>query len=88
MKGLFVSLDGPGGAGKTTLARLVTDQLTAARVPVHATAEMLTADDIPVVTFDATTTHAESLATSLTNTILALRSSAWSSATAPPSTST
>jgi dTMP kinase len=38
-RGYFVTLDGPGGAGKSTLASLVTSQLTTAGVPVHATTE-------------------------------------------------
>lgn len=37
--GIFVSLDGPGGAGKSTTAALVRDQLTARGLQVHATAE-------------------------------------------------
>ncbi|MDN3351192.1 dTMP kinase [Actinomadura sp. DC4] len=38
-RGYFVTLDGPGGAGKSTLASLVTGQLNAVGVPVHATTE-------------------------------------------------
>jgi dTMP kinase len=38
-RGTFVSLDGPGGAGKSTTAALVCGQLTAAGLQVHATAE-------------------------------------------------
>ena len=37
--GIFVSLDGPGGVGKSTTARLVHDQLAARGLQVHATAE-------------------------------------------------
>ena len=36
---LFVTLDGPGGAGKSTLARLVAEQLATADVPALATRE-------------------------------------------------
>lgn len=39
MPGLFVTLDGPGGAGKSTLVRLLADHLTAAGYPVLATRE-------------------------------------------------
>ncbi|GAA2880971.1 hypothetical protein GCM10010517_43800 [Streptosporangium fragile] len=39
MPGLFVTLDGPGGAGKSTLAELVTARLTDAGVPALATRE-------------------------------------------------
>jgi dTMP kinase len=38
-RGIFVSIDGPGGAGKSTTARLVRDQLAAQGLQVHATAE-------------------------------------------------
>jgi dTMP kinase len=38
-RGLLVTVDGPGGAGKSTLVRLVADQLGAAGVRVHATTE-------------------------------------------------
>ncbi|GAA2407491.1 hypothetical protein GCM10010191_14780 [Actinomadura vinacea] len=38
-RGLLVSIDGPGGAGKSTLARLAADQLTAAGIQTLATAE-------------------------------------------------
>jgi Thymidylate kinase len=37
--GIFVSLDGPGGAGKSTTAALVRDQLAARGLRVCATAE-------------------------------------------------
>lgn len=37
--GIFVTLDGPGGVGKSTTARLVGDALTAAGLTVHATAQ-------------------------------------------------
>ncbi|SFK93006.1 thymidylate kinase [Streptosporangium canum] len=36
---LFVTLDGPGGAGKSTLVALVAEQLAAAGIPVFATRE-------------------------------------------------
>ena len=36
---LFITLDGPGGAGKSTLVALVAEQLTAAGYPVLATRE-------------------------------------------------
>jgi dTMP kinase len=39
MGGVFVTLDGPGGAGKSTLAGLVADRLAALGVPVVATRE-------------------------------------------------
>jgi dTMP kinase len=39
MGGLFVTLDGPGGAGKSTLAVLLADELAAAGVPALATRE-------------------------------------------------
>lgn len=39
MTGLFVTLDGPGGAGKSTLAGIVAEQLAAAGYPVLATRE-------------------------------------------------
>ena len=38
-RGLFVSLDGPGGTGKTTTTALVRDELTAHGLQVHHTAE-------------------------------------------------
>jgi dTMP kinase len=38
-RGLFVSLDGPGGTGKTTTAALVRDQLNARGLQVRLTAE-------------------------------------------------
>jgi dTMP kinase len=37
--GIFVSIDGPGGTGKTTTAALVRDRLVATGLHVHATAE-------------------------------------------------
>jgi dTMP kinase len=37
--GLFVTVDGPGGAGKSTLVRLVADQLRGAGIAVHPTTE-------------------------------------------------
>lgn len=37
--GLFVSLDGPGGSGKSTTAALARQQLTALGMPVRATTE-------------------------------------------------
>ncbi|GGS84227.1 hypothetical protein GCM10010156_48520 [Planobispora rosea] len=37
MPGLFVTLDGPGGAGKSTLTRLLGERLAAAGHPVHIT---------------------------------------------------
>lgn len=37
--GTFVSIDGPGGAGKTTTAALICQRLTACGLQVHATAE-------------------------------------------------
>src|SRR6185437_411501 len=37
--GLFVSIDGPGGSGKSTTVSLVCQQLTAMGLPVHATTE-------------------------------------------------
>ncbi|MET8006269.1 dTMP kinase [Nonomuraea glycinis] len=39
MGGLFVTLDGPGGAGKSTLAALIAGRLTAAGRPTLATRE-------------------------------------------------
>lgn len=39
MSGLFVTLDGPGGSGKTSLTRLVAAHLAAAGMPVHTTTE-------------------------------------------------
>src|ERR1700722_1254315 len=38
-RGLFVSLDGPGGTGKTTTAAIVRDQLAARGLAAHLTAE-------------------------------------------------
>lgn len=38
-RGLFVSVDGPGGVGKTTAIRLVAEQLESAGVAVHVTTE-------------------------------------------------
>jgi dTMP kinase len=37
--GLFVAIDGPGGSGKSTVAALITQELTGRGVPVHPTAE-------------------------------------------------
>lgn len=37
--GLFVSIDGPGGSGKSTTAALARQQLTTLGLPVHATTE-------------------------------------------------
>lgn len=37
--GLFVSLDGPGGSGKSSTAALARHELTALGLPVHATTE-------------------------------------------------
>lgn len=37
--GVFVSIDGPGGSGKSTTAALARQQLTALGLPVHATTE-------------------------------------------------
>ncbi len=37
--GLFVSIDGPGGAGKSTAVILIAEQLAAHGRPVHATTE-------------------------------------------------
>ncbi|MEV0675872.1 dTMP kinase [Actinosynnema sp. NPDC050436] len=39
LPGSLITLDGPGGVGKSTAARLVAETLTAAGVPVHATAQ-------------------------------------------------
>jgi dTMP kinase len=39
LAGTLITLDGPGGVGKSTAARLVVDTLTAARLPVHATTQ-------------------------------------------------
>lgn len=39
MTGLLVTIDGPGGVGKTTVTAAVVDQLRAADVPVHQTRE-------------------------------------------------
>ncbi|WP_055477678.1 dTMP kinase [Sphaerimonospora mesophila] len=39
MSGLFVALDGPGGAGKSTLARMLANHLADAGYPVLATRE-------------------------------------------------
>ncbi|MCK2241897.1 MULTISPECIES: dTMP kinase [unclassified Crossiella] len=38
LPGTLITLDGPGGAGKSTLTRLLTQRLRAAGWPVHATA--------------------------------------------------
>lgn len=38
-RGLLITLDGPGGAGKSTLVRLVTGELEAAGIATHATTE-------------------------------------------------
>jgi dTMP kinase len=37
--GVFVSVDGPGGVGKSTVVALVAEQLTGHRLPVHQTTE-------------------------------------------------
>jgi dTMP kinase len=37
--GMFVSIDGPGGVGKSTVVALLADRLAACGLPVHATAE-------------------------------------------------
>lgn len=39
MSGLFVTIDGPGGIGKSTLVKALADRLTADGRAVHATAE-------------------------------------------------
>jgi dTMP kinase len=39
VRGIFVSIDGPGGAGKSAIAALAREQLTARGLRVHATAE-------------------------------------------------
>ncbi len=39
VRGIFVSIDGPGGAGKSATAALAREQLTARGLRVHATAE-------------------------------------------------
>ncbi|SER92371.1 dTMP kinase [Actinokineospora terrae] len=39
LPGLLLTLDGPGGVGKSTTARLITESLAAAGVPVHATSQ-------------------------------------------------
>jgi dTMP kinase len=39
LQGTLITLDGPGGVGKSTAAKLVTDTLIAAGVPVLATAQ-------------------------------------------------
>lgn len=39
LPGTLITLDGPGGVGKSTAARLVADTLTAAGIPVHATTQ-------------------------------------------------
>ncbi|MFD9734636.1 dTMP kinase [Umezawaea sp. NPDC059074] len=39
LAGTLITLDGPGGVGKSTAARLVADALTAAGLPVHATTQ-------------------------------------------------
>ena len=38
-RGLLVTIDGPGGAGKSTLARRTAEQLSAAGIPATATAQ-------------------------------------------------
>lgn len=38
-RGHFITLDGPGGAGKSTLVRLVANRLDAAGIAAHATTE-------------------------------------------------
>lgn len=38
-RGIFVSLDGPGGAGKSTVAALIREQLAARGLGVHMTVE-------------------------------------------------
>lgn len=38
-KGVFISIDGPGGAGKSTIAALVAGQLGGRGLPVRATTE-------------------------------------------------
>ena len=37
--GVFVTLDGPGGVGKSTVAKALVEQLTTLGIPVHATRE-------------------------------------------------
>ncbi|MBB0245774.1 dTMP kinase [Streptomyces alkaliphilus] len=39
MTGLFVTIDGPGGVGKSTVTALVAEELQAAGIPVHQTRE-------------------------------------------------
>ncbi|GAB3902165.1 hypothetical protein GCM10029964_092110 [Kibdelosporangium lantanae] len=39
LPGTLITLDGPGGVGKSTTVRLVTETLTAAGLPVHATSQ-------------------------------------------------
>lgn len=39
LPGVLITLDGPGGVGKSTATRLVVETLTAAGVPVHATTQ-------------------------------------------------
>ncbi|MGH3871433.1 MAG: dTMP kinase [Pseudonocardiaceae bacterium] len=39
LAGTLITLDGPGGVGKSTAARLITDTLASAGLPVHATAQ-------------------------------------------------
>lgn len=39
LPGTLITLDGPGGAGKSTTAKLVADALTTAGVPVHSAAQ-------------------------------------------------
>ncbi|GAB2622874.1 hypothetical protein GCM10027168_63580 [Streptomyces capparidis] len=53
-RGLFVTLDGPGGAGKTTVAAAMAEQLRAAGVAVHATREP---SDTPLGTLARHGTH-------------------------------
>jgi dTMP kinase len=38
-RGLFVSIDGPGGSGKSTVAALVADQVTSSGLLVHRTTQ-------------------------------------------------
>ncbi|MGH3707646.1 MAG: hypothetical protein ACRDRQ_05990 [Pseudonocardiaceae bacterium] len=39
LPGVLITLDGPGGVGKSTATRLVVETLQAAGVPVHATTQ-------------------------------------------------